>query len=967
MNENEGNPSKKCPRCGAPLPPDAPEGLCPRCVAANLAAGTEIKTEFGPGGTIIVKPAPAPAPSLEEIAKLFPQLEILETLGRGGMGAVYKARQPRLDRFVALKILAGERKSDPQFAERFEREARTLARLHHPNIVAIYEFGETGGNFYLLMEYVDGVTLRQMLQTRKLSPEEALAIVPKICEALQYAHQQGVVHRDIKPENILLDKSGQVKIADFGIAKLVGQEAQTGLTQEQQVIGTPHYMAPEQVERPKTVDHRADIYSLGVVLYEMLTGELPLGKFAPPSRKVQVDVRLDEVVLHALEKEPERRYQEAQHVKTDVEAIRNEPARQAAPAAVPVVPLSNGSDKRILPAFLLAFFFGIFGAHRFYAGKIVTGLLQLGAVFWCAFLIVACARDFWPSEPTLGLLLGFSILGCIIMVVIDWILLACRAFTDGQGRKITEWVGSHPPQSAPGRSQPPVWPSGSASSSLPAGTSSPNAKIIAPGVAMLIAALLRLSSAVIGLLVVGGINFPGLFHIPGLDFDFPHEWGALAGVSILLTRIIPGLLILFGAFQMVKLRSYAWSLAAAILSLISCSLISFPIGIWALVILSQPDARQAFERTRGNSPKAGAFPWPLVGVIVVAGLLTIGLFAVGLQFFSKAFHGSASGDSDTPALVENTDELAGNETNAVLVDSNETNQGASAAPNGINSTNRFLRSGASANFTASFAVAPGGKLTMGVDRGNIRISGSDRNTVEVRVFRKVTHADASDAAKVIKEHRIELRQTGSDVSITAHSPSILSVNSFFGIFTRPNLEVSYEIDVPRKFSVEPQTAGGNVNIAQLQGTVKAETMGGTVELSEINGDSDAKTMGGNVIAGKCTGDLHAHTSGGSITLEEFSGPCVHADTSGGNVHADFAVPPNSDSDLRTMGGNVTARLPASAAFTVDAETLGGSIKTELPVQIEGKHHASHLQGTVNGGGPILRLHTMGGNIDITKR
>src|SRR5690349_18431808 len=161
MNESESNP-RKCPGCGTPLPPDAPEGLCPRCVAASLAAGTEIKTgELGPGGTEVMKPAPAPAPSPEEIGKLFPQLEILESLGRGGMGAVYKARQPRLDRIVALKILAGERKGDPQFAERFEREARTLARLHHPNIVAIHEFGETGGNFYLLMEYVDGLTLRQ--------------------------------------------------------------------------------------------------------------------------------------------------------------------------------------------------------------------------------------------------------------------------------------------------------------------------------------------------------------------------------------------------------------------------------------------------------------------------------------------------------------------------------------------------------------------------------------------------------------------------------------------------------------------------------------------------------------------------------------------------------------------------------------------------------------------------------------
>ena len=131
-----------------------------------------------------------------------------------------------------------------------------------------------------------------------------------------------MLFRSIKPENILLDKQGRVKIADFGIAKLLGPDRQAEpLTGDQQVMGTPHYMAPEQVEKPATVDHRADIYSLGVVFYEMLTGELPLGKFQAPSKKVQVDVRLDEVVLHALEKEPDRRYQQASEVKTDLEAI----------------------------------------------------------------------------------------------------------------------------------------------------------------------------------------------------------------------------------------------------------------------------------------------------------------------------------------------------------------------------------------------------------------------------------------------------------------------------------------------------------------------------------------------------------------------------------------------------------------------------------------------------------------------
>jgi serine/threonine protein kinase len=180
-----------------------------------------------------------------------------------------------------------------------------------------------------------------------MAPEEALAIVPHICEALQYAHDQGIVHRDIKPENILIDKQGRVKIADFGIAKMLGPEREgQELTAGGQVVGTPHYMAPEQVEHPRTVDHRADIYSLGVVFYEMLTGELPLGRFPAPSsrgRGMSIDVRLDEVVLKALEKEPERRYQQASNVKTDVETIAAQPGNR--PAVAPPAN-SQGAPRR---------------------------------------------------------------------------------------------------------------------------------------------------------------------------------------------------------------------------------------------------------------------------------------------------------------------------------------------------------------------------------------------------------------------------------------------------------------------------------------------------------------------------------------------------------------------------------------------------------------------------------------------
>src|SRR6185437_6093644 len=287
MNEPESKPNmeNQCPQCGSPLPSGVLAGLCPACLFKQGAAADTAAPEM----------ATFQPPTVEEIAKLFPQLEILSFIGKGGMGAVYKARQPALDRIVALKIIPPQAASGPGFLERFNREARALAKLSHPNIVALYEFGQVNGQPFFIMEFVDGLNLRQLERAGKLSPREALQIVPQICEALQFAHDEGIVHRDIKPENILLDKKGRVKIADFGIAKILSGTPDVAITETGGAIGTPHYMAPEQMEKPTTVDHRADIFSLGVVFYEMLTGELPLGKFAPPSsRKVEVDVRLDD-------------------------------------------------------------------------------------------------------------------------------------------------------------------------------------------------------------------------------------------------------------------------------------------------------------------------------------------------------------------------------------------------------------------------------------------------------------------------------------------------------------------------------------------------------------------------------------------------------------------------------------------------------------------------------------------------
>ncbi len=290
--------SRRCPRCQGELSADVPEGLCPECLFQQAltgpgAAPTGEEASRSPA-PYFVPPGPA------ELAPHFPQLEMLRLVGQGGMGAVYQARQPKLDRLVAVKILPPEVAHGSGFTERFSREARALARLSHPNIVTIFDFGAADGLYYFSMEYVDGKNVRDLLEASRLDPQLALKIVAQVCDALQYAHDEGFVHRDIKPENILLDSKGRVKIADFGLARLVGlTPTYLTLTGSQEVMGTLYYMAPEQLKRTHEVDHRADLYSLGVVFYEMLTGELPVGRFAPPSQRASVDPRLDAIVLRA--------------------------------------------------------------------------------------------------------------------------------------------------------------------------------------------------------------------------------------------------------------------------------------------------------------------------------------------------------------------------------------------------------------------------------------------------------------------------------------------------------------------------------------------------------------------------------------------------------------------------------------------------------------------------------------------
>lgn len=412
----------KCPLCGVPLPVDAVNGCCPRC----LMAGAMQPTQAGETAP------PIPALTPEELAPHFPQLEILECLGRGGMGVVYKARQKSLNRLVALKLLAPERADDPQFAARFEKEAHALAALNHPNIVGVHDFGSVvqssglpsdqprGLNhiYYLLMEFIDGVNLRQLLQTKRLTPKEALSIVPPVCEALQCAHDHGIVHRDIKPENLLIDKSGTVKIADFGIAKIVERtsefvpSAAEDPTLESRAtfsLGTPAYAAPEQANG--TADHRADIYSLGVVLYEMLTGERPKENITPPSKRVQVDIRIDEIVLKALDKTPEMRFATAAEFRTQVEAVV-ENTRVTQPNADAEYVSSWGFRLMTGPAVRTAFvrlcerWFGSVTS----AGAINTlNLSRLGFVgFLALFAFIPGWRFCWPAFAFFGM---FGLIG----------------------------------------------------------------------------------------------------------------------------------------------------------------------------------------------------------------------------------------------------------------------------------------------------------------------------------------------------------------------------------------------------------------------------------------------------------------------------------------------------------------------------------------------------------------------------
>jgi serine/threonine protein kinase len=257
------------------------------------------------------------APLIDDLAPLFPGYEFEGLIATGGMGAVYKAVQKSLDRNVAIKILPLEFSSDAAFCEGFEAEAKAMARLNHPNLIGVYDFGEVNGTLFIIMEFVAGQSIYHSAYGSAVDPNEVIRLVTGICDGLSHAHENGIIHRDIKPSNILLDLHGQPKIGDFGLARPVDWKLKAG----EDIFGTPHYTAPEVVSQPHSVDHRSDIFSLGVMLHELLTGKLPDNDPRPASSVVRCDPRLDMIIRRATQPLPASRYPSAAQMASDLRAI----------------------------------------------------------------------------------------------------------------------------------------------------------------------------------------------------------------------------------------------------------------------------------------------------------------------------------------------------------------------------------------------------------------------------------------------------------------------------------------------------------------------------------------------------------------------------------------------------------------------------------------------------------------------
>lgn len=320
------NASSTCPTCGTPIAAEVLGGKCPACLQrVALMEPTMPGDTLGVSRVARRNPSWEP-PSVEELAALLPHglYSVENFIGRGGMGAVYKGMQTMLKRPVAIKIMRQDHAANDEFKRRFEREVLALAKLNHPNIVAFYDSGQLpDGLLFFVMEHVEGASLASLITTGalKTGSEDVRRIGMQICDALSYAHGEGVVHRDIKPANVLMDAKGRVKVADFGLARLTGPELDvSALTMTGKIMGTLGYMAPEQL-RSAAVDHRADLFALGAMLYEMLCGERAEGVFDPPSMRTGCDPRWDEIVSRAMQPDPAARYTSATELRTALDAL----------------------------------------------------------------------------------------------------------------------------------------------------------------------------------------------------------------------------------------------------------------------------------------------------------------------------------------------------------------------------------------------------------------------------------------------------------------------------------------------------------------------------------------------------------------------------------------------------------------------------------------------------------------------
>ncbi len=288
------------------------------------------------------------APTAEQLAELLPQYHIEEMVGLGGMGAVYKGMQKALERPVAIKILPADiDDEDGSYTKRFKNEAKIMANLDHPAIVPVYDFGETAdGQYFFVMGYIDGSDVQKMVHDQgRLPPEHALAIAAHVCDALDYAHSHGVVHRDIKPSNVLINMDGAVKVADFGLAKVddpgAGAQTKSGVT-----LGTPDYVAPEALTIGMKVDGRADLYAVGVMLYNMLTGNVPRGMFTMPSLMIPgIDPRFDKIIAKAMKYDPDDRYATAAEMRRDLDLIITTPMVQHGGPSSAAIPKQNKQPK----------------------------------------------------------------------------------------------------------------------------------------------------------------------------------------------------------------------------------------------------------------------------------------------------------------------------------------------------------------------------------------------------------------------------------------------------------------------------------------------------------------------------------------------------------------------------------------------------------------------------------------------